>query len=147
VKTLKLSLVLALLLLPMSAFAAVPWTGSPGSSTVDEAAAGIYKLDQGQLAYNAAGSTTTIVARLNVTDTTATGYPNWTTMALWGYDPSPNSTIVAKLFRYTSGGSITNIAGATPICILIDPIYCTAGSVKRALRPTAGLDTIPARRR
>ena len=110
VKTLKLSLVLALLLLPMSAFAAVPWTGSPGSSTVDEAAAGIYKLDQGQLAYNAAGSTTTIVARLNVTDTTATGYPNWTTMALWGYDPSPNSTIVAKLFRYTSGGSITNIA-------------------------------------
>lgn len=107
-KTLKLSLVLALALLPMSAFAAVPWTGTPSASVVDESSTSLYALDAGALKFNS--GTGTIVARMNVTDTTATGYPNWTTMELRGYDPGPNSSIVVKLFRYTAGGSVTNIA-------------------------------------
>ena len=105
----RLFLILAVVLLPVTASAAVPWTGSPGSSVVDESSAGIYKLDNGQLSYNSSGSTSIIVARLNVTDTTATGYPGWTTMAIHAYDPGPSSQVRVTLIR-VAAGTLTNIA-------------------------------------
>ena len=106
-KTLKLSLVLALVLLPMSAFA--DWTGAPSTGMIDESSAGIYSLDVASLGYNSSGSTTTIVSRLNVTDITGTGFPSWTTMEIRGYDPGASSQVRAKLFR-VSAGTISNLA-------------------------------------
>ena len=123
-KTLKLSLVLALVLLPMSAFAAVPWTGVPSTGAIDEASTSLYAVDNGQLSFNS--GTGTIYSRLNVTDTTATGYPNWTTMEIRGYDPSASSTIVAKLIRHTSGGTQTTIATcATSDSAMVQTATCT----------------------
>jgi hypothetical protein len=125
VKTFKLSLVLALVLLPMSAFAAVPWTGNPGTATVDETAAGAYAQDNSSLDYNASGSTTTIVGRLNVTDTTATGYPSWTTMEIRAYDPSPNSEVRAKLIRTSAGGTVSTVATcATSDSAMVQTVTC-----------------------
>jgi hypothetical protein len=110
VKNLKVSLMLfALVLAPMSAFAAVPWTGAPGTSTVDESSTSLYANDNGALTFNSTG-TGTIVARLNVTDTTATGFPGWTTMEIRGYDPGVNSSLVVKLIRISSGGTVSTIA-------------------------------------
>ncbi|HEX6101354.1 MAG TPA: hypothetical protein VF432_33875 [Thermoanaerobaculia bacterium] len=109
-KNLKVSLMLFVLVLsPMSLFAAVPWTGAPGTSTVDDASTSLYANDNGGLTFNSTG-TGTIVSRLNVTDTTATGYPNWTTMEIRGYDPGVNSSLVVKLVRISSGGTMSTIA-------------------------------------
>jgi hypothetical protein len=113
VKTLRLSLVLAFVLLPITAFAQVPWTGSAGSFTVDEDSSLFYRYDTGQLSYDT-GATAPLIARMNVTDTTGTGYPGWTTMEIQGYDPSNKSLITVKLFRLTAG-TATNIATCTSV--------------------------------
>ena len=107
-KTLKLSLVVALALFSMSAFAAVPWSGAPGASVVDEGSATLYEADTATLGFKS-GATGTIVGRINLTDTTATGYPGWTTIEIRGYDPDPSTDVRAKLMRI-SGGTISNVA-------------------------------------
>ena len=108
-KTFKLSLVLALVLVPLTAFAEIPWSGSPGASAVDESAAALYEADTSTLGFKSGASTGTIVGRLNLTDTSATGYPAWTTMEIRGYDPGATSDVRAKLMRI-SGGTISNVA-------------------------------------
>ena len=92
VKTLKLSLVFAFVLVPMTAFAAVPWTGSPGSSIVDEAAAASTSSTR------ASSATTPPVPRRPSFAPQCHGYhrhrlSRWTTMEIRAYDPSPNSEV------------------------------------------------------
>ncbi len=107
-KTFKFAAVLTLLLLtPVAAFAAVPWTGAPSTAAVDEDSTSIFAYGTSSLGYNASGSTSTITARLNVTDTTATGLPGWTTMEIRSYDPDPSTEVRAQLVRLTAGGTST----------------------------------------
>lgn len=122
----------------MSAFAAVPWTGAPSTGEVDEASLGIYEHGTGSLGYlTGSSSTTTIVSRLNVTDTTASGLPGWTTMEIRAYDPSPNSEVRVKLFRLTAG-TLTNIATCsttdnamitTSTCSLLNAVDFNSGYI------------------
>lgn len=137
-KTFKLSLVLALVLLPMSAFAAVPWTGAPSTGEVDEASLGIFEYGTSSLGYlTGSTSTTTIVSRLNVTDTTASGLPGWTTMEIRAYDPSPNSEVRVKLVRLTAGGISTiatctssdNALITTSTCSLLNSVDFNSGYI------------------
>jgi len=92
-----------LLIAPLAA-QAQPWTAAPGTGAVDETAAGIYQVDTGKLAYNASGSTSSIVARYNVTDTSGTGAPAWTNFELRYFDNSPNGSVTAQLARLSPGG-------------------------------------------
>lgn len=101
-----------LLLVPVTASAVSPWTGTPSTAAVDEASLGIFQVDTSSLGYNASGSVAAIVARLNVTDTTATGFPGWTTLEIRTYDPGPNSQVRAQLARVTAGG-LSFIASCT----------------------------------
>jgi hypothetical protein len=128
VKTFKLSLVLSLVLLPLSAFAAVPWAGSPGASAIDEGSVSLYEADTSTLGF-IAGATGTIVGRLNLTDTTATGYPSWATMQLRGYDPGASSFVRAKLMRI-SGGIISNVATCSiPDNATVQTVTCSIPQV------------------
>jgi len=97
------------LLAPAAAWAQTAWTGAPGAAVIDEQSVGIYQADVGSLNYNSSGSTATIVARYNLTDTTGFGTPGWTTMELGAYDPSPNSQVMIKVFRVNPLGSISMI--------------------------------------
>lgn len=129
-KTCKLSLVIALVLLPISAFAAVPWTGNPGAASIDEGSTSLAAVDNSSLNFNSSGGTGTIVARLNLTDTTATGSPGWTNMQIWGYDPSPNSEIRVKLIRVSSGGTVTTMnTCSTSDSAMVQQVTCAIGSV------------------
>lgn len=129
-KNLKVSLVLfALVLSPLSAFAAVPWSGSPGASVIDEGSTSLYEADTATLGFKAGASTGTIVGRINLTDTTATGYPGWTTIEIRGYDPGASSDVRAKLMRI-SGGTISNVATcATADDAMVQNVTCSIPQV------------------
>jgi len=96
---------------------AQPWTAAPGAAVVDEQSAGIFQLDPGVLQYNASGSTSQILAYYNVTDTTATGSPSWTTLELAAFDNSPNSFVRAQLYRITPSSGLTS---AIATCTSVD---------------------------
>jgi hypothetical protein len=81
------------------------WSGAAGAGVPDESAAGIYQVDVGGAKYNASGSTNAIVLRYVITDTSATGSPGWTTVAVDAYDPGASSQIQVKLYRLTPGGT------------------------------------------
>jgi hypothetical protein len=86
---------------------AQPWTGAAGAGVPDESAAGIYDATVGSVGYNASGSTASIVLRYVLTDTSATGVPSWTTIAVDGWDPNPGSLIRARLYRLAPSGTNT----------------------------------------
>lgn len=69
IKTLPAVLTLVLLA-PIAAWAQTAWTGDPGAGVIDEQSVGIYQADPGCISHNASGSTSTIVVRYNLTDTT-----------------------------------------------------------------------------
>jgi hypothetical protein len=113
--TLLAAFLLAVLTAPVAALAQ-PWTAAPGAAVIDEQSTGIFLLDPGVLQYNAAGSTSQILAYYNVTDTSATGNPAWTTLELAAFDNSPNSFVRAQLYRLTpSSGMTTSIAACTSV--------------------------------
>lgn len=111
-KSLRLaSFVIALLIVATpAAFAAVPWTGAGGAGVPDESNAGIYAAGVGSVGYNAAGSTNSLIFRYVLTDTSATGIPGWTMVAVDGYDPGTSSEIRARLYRLTPGGTNSMLA-------------------------------------
>ena len=105
-----LTLMFALLIAPLAA-QAQPWAAAPGTGAIDEAALGIYQVDNGKLFYNSTGSINNILARYNVTDTSATGAPSWTTFELRYFDNSPSGSVNAQLVRLSpGGGTISTIA-------------------------------------
>ena len=106
-----LSTVLAFVLFaPITAWAQTAWTGAPGAAVIDEQSVGIYEATPGGINHNASGSTTTIIGRYNLTDTTGFGTPGWTTIELGAYDPSPNSQVMIKVFRINLLGSTSMIS-------------------------------------
>jgi hypothetical protein len=131
------SFVAALLIVAApAAFAAVPWTGAAGAGVPDESNAGIYDASVGSVGYNAAGSTNSLVFRYVLTDTSATGLPGWTTLAVDGYDPGTSSEIRARLYRLTPGGTNYMITActsndaavfSTKTCSLLSTVNFTSG--------------------
>jgi hypothetical protein len=110
VKNFKISLMLfALVLSPMSAFAATPWTGTPAAAVVDKSSPSGAWSDNTKLTFDATGSTGTILARMNVVSTTNSTSPGWTTMEIRGFDSSAAQDVQVKLFR-ASSGSVSAIA-------------------------------------
>lgn len=105
--------VASMLLLAAPAAFAQRWSGAAGAGVPDESAAGIYQADVGGVKYNASGSTNAIVLRYVINDTSATGSPSWTTVAIDGYDPGTSSQIQVKLYRLTPGGTNNNFTTCT----------------------------------
>jgi hypothetical protein len=103
---------LACALIAPAAFAQ-PWAGAAGAGVPDESVISIYDANVGSAGYNASGSTTTIVLRYTVNDTTATGAPSWTTLAVDAYDPGGSSFVRAQLYRLTPGGGNNMITSCT----------------------------------
>ena len=137
IKTL-LSVLAFVLLAPVAAWAQTAWTGAPGAAVIDEQSVGIYEATPGGINYNASGSTTTILARYNLTDTTGFGTPGWTTIELGAYDPSPSSQVLIKVFRInllgttsmiSSCGSVDNAFIVKRQCSLLNPINFNDGNV------------------
>ena len=115
---------------------AQPWTGAAGAGVPDESAAGIYQAGVGSVGYNASASTAPIILRYVLTDTSATGVPPWTTLAVDAYDPGASSEIMARLFRLTPGGTNSMIKAcksndasvyATSECPLLSSVNFTTG--------------------
>jgi hypothetical protein len=137
IKTLP-SVLAFVLFAPVAAWAQTAWTGAPGAGVIDEQSVGIYQADPGGISYNASGSTSTIVARYNLTDTTGFGTPGWTTIELGAYDPSPSSQVVIRVFRVKLLGSISMISACGSQdagfiskwqCPLLTPINFNDGNV------------------
>lgn len=127
-----------MLLAPVAAWAQTAWTGAPGAGVIDEQSVGIYQADPGGISHNASGSTSTIVARYNLTDTTGFGTPGWTTIELGAYDPSPSSQVMIKVFRVNLLGSTSMISACGSLdagfiskrqCPLLTPINFNDGNV------------------
>lgn len=108
------ALVAALFITPATA-QAQSWTGAPGAAVIDEQSAGIYDSDASYIAYKSTStSTTAIVARYNLTDTTASGTPSWNTLELRYYDNSANSQVQAKVLKVAlASASTTTLATCT----------------------------------
>lgn len=114
-----LTLLAALLVAPLTA-QAQPWTAAAHTADIDEQSLGIFQVSPGILQYNSSGSTSSIVAYFNVTDTTATGAPSWTTIELRYYDPSPSSSVEVRLQRHTAGSITSN-----GVCFSVDSSLIT----------------------
>jgi hypothetical protein len=137
IKTLP-SVLAFVLLAPVAAWAQTAWTGAPGAGVFDEQSVGIYQVDPGGIHYNGSGSTTPILARYNLTDTTGFGTPGWTTIELGAYDPSPNSQVLIRVFRVNLLGSTSMISACASLdnsflvkrqCPLMTPINFNDGNV------------------
>jgi len=127
-----LRVALLALVVPVAAQAQT-WIGTPGAAGIDETAAGLYDLSVGSLAYSSATSSlSSITAYINVTDTTATGNPSWSTLELAYTDRSPSGSVTATLVRLSTGGGSVSIV----TCVSVDSatstkVQCTfpAGTV------------------
>lgn len=118
-----LTLLAALLVAPLAA-QAQPWTGAAHTAVIDEQSLPIYQVSPGSLQYGSL-STSTIVAYYNVTDTTGTGAPSWTTIELRYYDPSPSSAVEVRLQRHSAGSITSNGACFSVDASLITTITCS----------------------
>lgn len=121
-----LALTFSLLMAPIAA-QAQPWTGAGGAGVVDESALGIYQADEATIRYNTSGSTLPIQVYYNVTDTTGTGNPPWTTLELRYYDIYPDSYVGAQLIRLANGTKSTLI-NCTSFDSTTGTVLCPLGS-------------------
>jgi hypothetical protein len=86
-------------LLAMPAMAAtIPWTAAGTTAVIDEGSVSLYALTPPYLGFNANG-VGVITAYFNVTDTSATGFPGWTTLQLSYFDNAAPSQVTAALYR------------------------------------------------
>jgi hypothetical protein len=93
-----------LLLLPLAAQAApLHWTAVASTGTVDPNSNGIYGYSGAggspALGYNSSGSLVSITSRYNVTNTTGTETPAWTTFEMGYTDPTAGGAVVARLYQ------------------------------------------------
>jgi hypothetical protein len=93
-------LAVALLILYSLAARADHWTAVASTGAVDESAAGIFQFSGQSFSHLAgSGSTLPVVARYNVTNTTGTETPAWTTLELGYTDANANNQVVARLIQ------------------------------------------------
>lgn len=117
-----LAFIVTVLIAPFAAQAAQPWTGAAGVATIDEQSIGIYDTYGTTLKYNNSGSTSNLIAYYNVTDTTGTGAPTWTTLELSYVDNSPSSSVKAWLVQSNPSTGVETILTT---CSSVDSPYLT----------------------
>jgi hypothetical protein len=108
----------AFLLFPVLAPAQTqPWTGAGPTAVIDEQSVGIYADQPQYLGYlPGLGSTGDIIGYFNVTDTTATVNPAWSTLQLGYFDSSPSSQVKASLVQLNScNGSLKVLCTVTSV--------------------------------
>lgn len=79
-----------------------PWTAAGPTGMPDEAFVQNYRAQTGALSYIGFSSSPQdnfIRLYFNVTDTSASGYPAWSSLELSYFDDSPNSEVKATLYR------------------------------------------------
>ena len=91
-----------------------PWTAAGTTAVIDETSVPLYALTPPYIGFSATAGAGVIHAYFNVTDTTATGLPGWTTLEISAFDNHPQSQVQAVLYRLDKcNGTITAICGAT----------------------------------
>lgn len=88
----------AVLLAVPSMAATIPWTAAGTTAVIDESSVPLYALTPPYLNFNANG-VGVITAYFNVTDTSATGLPGWSTLQLSYFDNAVPSQVTAALYR------------------------------------------------
>jgi hypothetical protein len=78
--------------------ATIPWTAAGTTAVIDESSVPLYALTPPYLGFNANG-VGVITAYFNVTDTSATALPGWTTLQLSYFDNAVPSQVTATLYR------------------------------------------------
>lgn len=86
-----------LLAMPVTAVT-IPWTAAGTTAVVDEGSVSLYALTPPYIGFNSTGLGV-ITAYFNVTDTSATGLPGWTTLQLSYFDNAAPSQVTAALYR------------------------------------------------
>jgi hypothetical protein len=108
-----LFLLFAVLLSVPSMAATIPWTAAGTTAVIDEGSVSLYALTPPYIGFNASGLGV-ITAYFNVTDTSATGFPGWTTLQLSYFDNAAPSQVTAALYRVDKcDGSILQLCLAT----------------------------------
>jgi hypothetical protein len=122
---------LAAFLLAAPMFAQTPpWTAAGTTAVIDESSVPLYALTPPYLGFSAAAGNGVISAYFNVTDTTATAAPAWTTLEISYFDNHPQSQVSATLFRLDKcNGTVSPICTATSADAAITTCTrCTVGS-------------------
>lgn len=128
-----IAVLIATSLLMPAAVKAQPWTGAGPTAVIDEQSVGAYSANPQYIGFNLAGLTGDIIAYFNVTDTTATGNPAWSTLQLGYFDSSPSSQVTAKLVQLNPcNGNLNVLCSVTSTdASFTSCVQCTfpAGSV------------------
>ena len=78
--------------------ATIPWTTAGTTAIIDETSVPLYALTPPYLNFNANG-VGLITAYFNVTDTSATGFPGWSTLQISYFDNAAPSQVTATLWQ------------------------------------------------
>ena len=93
--------------------AATPWTAGGPAAVIDESSVPLYAVTPPYLGFSSTAGNGVINAYFNVTDTTATSAPGWTTLEINYFDNHPQSQVTATLYRVDKcGGTATSICTA-----------------------------------
>ena len=76
----------------------IPWTAAGTTAVIDESSVPLYALTPPYLGFNGSG-VGVITAYFNVTDTSATGFPGWSTLRLSYFDNAAPSQVTATLWQ------------------------------------------------
>lgn len=93
-----LFLLCAVLLAAPLAAATIPWTAAGTTAIIDESSVPLYALNPPYISFNGSG-VGQITAYFNVTDTSGTSMPGWTTLQLSYFDNAAPSQVTAKLYQ------------------------------------------------
>lgn len=104
------ALALSLAVVPFAADAAT-WTAVASSGSIDESSLNAFAVSGPNLSHNAA-SLTDVVARYNITDTSGTGEPGWTTLEMTASNAS-GGMVRADLYQVNACGD-----DALQLCII-----------------------------
>jgi hypothetical protein len=86
-----------LLAAPLTA-ATIPWTAAGTTAIIDETSVPLYAMNPPYISFNGSG-VGLITAYFNVTDTSATGFPGWSTLQISYFDNAAPSQVTAKLWQ------------------------------------------------
>jgi hypothetical protein len=126
----RIALVVLLSMLPFAAHAQpLHWTAVGSTGTVDPQSTGIYLFTGAGITYNSSGSTVSILARYNVTNTTGTETPSWTTLEMGYTDPSSGGGVLAQLIQVDPcTGNTTTICSVNSVTATKSCRSCTFAS-------------------
>lgn len=99
--------------------ATIPWTAAGTTAVIDETSVPLYALTPPYLGFNANG-VGLITAYFNVTDTSGTGFPGWSTLQLSYFDNAVPSQVTATLYRLDKcDGTVLQL------CFVASPDFAT----------------------